>query len=284
MIRRALTILLASAGAACALLAIAAVEGCGPSQLSKDYAAYDTRVEAILERELAVWKKLEAVLNEQAQAENPDAERFRAVVTGESVPFYDEMKRDVAAAAPAQTALGTAHETLVKYADRRATFAHLLAGNLDVLSHGDPWQSLVGKDNALQSAMNEYAQLVQGKPESQDQRFSLVQTALKDFQRLCVEPLGAGRLTAAQMAEIVKSQIQPKIREARGTQFEDDDQGRAVRAALVTADEFFDAVQQSAALMESSARLKRDTEALAKECDDLFLKFREEMKAVRGRM
>jgi hypothetical protein len=284
MRRLAVTTLVTSVAAAAALLAIGVAQGCGPSQLSKAYTAYDGKAELILDREVAVWRKLLTLLNEQALSDTPDAERFRAVVVGESVPFYDAMKGDVAKAAPSQPELAAAHETLVKYADRRAAFARLVADSIDVLRRGDPWHELDAKDTALQAAMTDYAQRVQGRAVPPDNRFNLIQSAEKDFQRLCVEPLREGRVTAAQMGEIVKTQIQPKIREARGTQFEDDEEGRSVRAALAAADEFFDAVQQSAVLMEASAKLKRDTEALAKEGDDLVAKFRDEMKAVRGRM
>ena len=284
MRRLAVTTLVTFAVAAAALFVIGVAQGCGPTPLSKSYAAYDGKAEVILDREAAVWRKLLTLLNEQAASETPDPERFRAVVVGESVPFYESMKADVAAAAPAQPELAAAHEKLVKYADRRAAFARLIADSLDVLRRGDPWHELDAKDGALQSAMADYAQRVQGRTVPPDQRFNIIQNAEKDFQRLCVEPLGNGRLTAAQMGEIVKTQIQPKIREARATQFEDDEEGRSIRAALAAADEFFDAVQKSAELMETSAKLKRDTEALAREGDELVGKFRDEMKAVRGRM
>ena len=278
-----MSVLLTSAAAAVAF-AVAVAPGCGPSGLAKVYDAYDKRAESILVSEAPVWMRLVTLIQDQGNSETPDPERLKAVVAGESVPFYDKMKGDVAAAAPSVPELATAHGTLVKFAEKRAEFAHRVAGALDVLSRGDPWRDLDAKDSALQAAMIDYARRVEGRVAPPDERFSLIQTAEKDFQRLCVMPLGAGHITAAQMGEIVKTRIQPKIREARGTSFEDDEEGRSLRAALAAADEFFDAVTKSGALMEASARLKRDLDALDLECTELYTKFREEMKAVRGRM
>ena len=279
----AMSVLTASAGVI-ALLVLGVAPGCGPSKLSKAYEVYDKKVEAILDREKAAWQKLSSLVSEQGHSETPDPQRLREVLTGESIPFYDALKGEVAAVAPDQPELASAHATLVKYADRRATFAHLVAGSLDVIARGDPWTALDAKGRALQSAMMDYARRLEGRVAPPDQRFALVQSADRDFQRLCVEPLAEGRLTAAQMGEIVKTRLQPKIREARNSSFDDDEEGRTVRAAVVACDEFLDAAQAAGPLLETSARLTRDLEALDRECTELFKKFMEEMKAIRGRM
>lgn len=284
MSRPAVSFLVASLCVASALLAVVVAPGCGPSQLSKDYAAYDQKAEAILEREKAVLTKLLALYNDQSHSETPDPKLFKSVVTGESVPFYDAMKGEVAAAAPSQPGLASPQETLVKYAERRAALAHAIADGVDVLVGSDPWHEVDAKDTALASAMSDYAQRVQGRAAPPDQRFSLIQNSERDFQRLCVEPMRDGRLTAEQMGEVVKTQIQSKIREARSSQFDDDDEGRALRASLVAADEYFDAVQRATVLMESLARRNHDIQALVKEGDDLYKKFMDEMKHVRDRM
>jgi hypothetical protein len=284
MRRLAVTSLVTSVGAALALLAAVVAQGCGPSQLSKDYAAYDARAEKIIEREMAAWQRLLALLNEQTQsAEPPPADRFRQAAK-DAVPFYEAIQRDVAAAAPAQADLAAPHETLVKFADRRAAFARRVAEGVELLGHGDPWRDLDAKDAKLQAAKVDYVERVQDRLESADQRFFVLQNASRDFQRLCVEPLGEGRLTAAQMSEIVRTRIQPKIREARASKFEDDEESRSLRAAVIAADEYFDAAQQASPVMEAQTRLMHDILSLTKESDELYMKFRDEMKAVRGRM
>jgi len=283
MRRLAVASLVTSACAALALLAIAVAPGCGPSQLSKQYAAYDARADAILERQKPVWQRLMDVMVEQHGEEAPDIERCRTVF-GEAAPFYEALKGEVAAAAPAQPELATAHELLLKFADRRAAFARVVAGGVDILFQGDPWRDLDAKDAALRSAMLDYAQRIQGRLAPPDPRYHVIENALKDFQRLCVEPLGNGRLTADQVSEIVKTRIQPKVREARASQFEDDEEGRSIRAAVFAADAFLDAMPQSAALMESRARMSAEVESLGRESEELYTKFKDEMKAVRGRM
>jgi len=284
MSRLAVTSLLTSASAAIALLAVGAAPGCGPSQLSKDYAAYDAKAEEILKREGATWRRLAGLLKDQLAAESPDSTGFESAVRGECVPFYDKLKEEVAAAAPANENLAAAQAALAKFAAKRAEFAHVVGAGIDLYGSGDPARRLDKKDAAFREAISDYSERIRGRVAPPDQRFSVVQTARSDLERLCFKPLAEGRLTSDQMREIVKTKIQPRVREARNSKFEDDDESRAVRAAVVATDEFLDAVQQEVGRIEASDRLSRDTESLAKEGDESLKKFIEEMKAVRGRM
>ena len=284
MRRLAVTSLVTSFAVVLALLAVGVAQGCGPSQLSKDFAAYDTRAEKIIERELVAWKRLLDLLNEQTQsAEPPPADRFLQAAR-DAVPFYESIQRDVAAAAPTEPELKAPHETLVAFADRRAKFAKVLEGGVELLTHGEAWRELESKDAKLTVAMQDYAEHVQGRVESADQRFFVIQNALKDYQRLCLDQIAEGRITAPQASELIKTRIQPKIREARASKFEDDEEGRALRAAVIAADEYFDVAQKTTPAMEAKAHLMHDVLSLTKESDELFVKFRDEMKAVRGRM
>jgi hypothetical protein len=284
MRRLAVTTLVTFAAAAAALLVIGAAQGCGPTPLAKAWAEYDGKAEAILQREDAAWRKLAGLLKDQLAAESPDTTGFDTAVRGECVPFYDKLKDDVAAVAPAHEGLAEAHGALVKFAAKRAEFAHVVEAGLDLYGSGDPARRLDKKDAAFRAALADYAQRLQGRMEPPDQRFAVVQAAERDLERLCFEPLSDGRRTGDQVREIVKTVIQPRVKEARDSKFEDDAEGRAVRAAVVAMDEFLDAVQQELGRIEASARLSRDTATLAKDGDAFLQKFKDEMKAVRGRM
>lgn len=284
MSRTAVPSLVTSACAALALVAIGVAQGCGPTQLSKDYGAYDAKTEAILTREFAMWVKFAGLLKDQLAAETPESTGFETAVRGECVPFYDKLKDEIAGIAPANEGLATAQAALAKFAAKRAEYAHVVQAGLDLYGSGDPARRLDKKDAAFHEAIFDYSQRIRDRVQPPDQRFSVVQTARTDLERLCFEPLKEGRLTVDQVREVVRTKIQPQVREARNSKFEDDDEGRSVRAAVIATDEFLDAVQQEFGRIEASARLSRDTELLAKEGDEFRQKFKDEMKIARGKM
>lgn len=277
---RALAVLVPVLGLAAALVA---APSCGKSELAKAYESYTAKVEPLLDREAAVWKKLRDLVNEQGQDESPDLTRFADVLQRESVPFYDEFRTDVGKLEPGDPALAPAQEALAKFAKARADFVHEFADNLDALRVDGPSGKLAVTDRALTGAMGEYSKTLQGDLASGDTRFADLISLQTDFQTNVIEPLSEGRRTAEDGKERIETRILPKIRDIRATKFADDDSARLLRNAVAASEEFFLAVVPNLPRMEAGARLKRSSTALEKDANDALVKFRDEMKSVRGR-
>jgi hypothetical protein len=279
---RAFLAVLAFAGFVFAVLL--AAPSCGPSHLSKAYGAYSAQVEPLLDREAPVWKKLASLLNEQSQGEDPNFKRFAEALRAESIPFYKEFAAAVDRIQPGDPDLATAHAALVKFAKSRAEFVRVLAENLETVRIGDPESKMNVKDAALTSAAAAYGESINGEMSKADNRFSELIALETAFQTTCIEPLADGKATADDARDRIAKEILPKIKSLRATKFLDDEPSRRLRAAIAAAEEFFDAVVEDLPRMEAAARLRRASSTLNTEGEDSMKAFRDEMKAIRGRM
>lgn len=270
---------LAAVGAS---LLLAASPGCGPSDAAKAYSAYEAKAEPLLDREIAVWKKLAEAIEAQTSGEAEDADRLASIVRGETVPFYTAMREQAAAAAPAHASLEQAHAILVQYVDKRLAFARAIVDGLGTLTAVEP--ALDARNAELERAVSEYAEIVGRAGRPPDSRFNEVMNAQKDFAEQALMPLVEGRATAKDVEERIRSRTLARLKALRNETYADDAEGKALKAAVFAAADFFDAVVGALPRFETSARLKRQTEGLAKEGDDLLRRFREELKAVRQRL
>jgi hypothetical protein len=273
--------------AAVALLVVAAVlvtPSCGPSNLSKAYAAYSAQVEPLLDREAPVWKKLAALLNEQSQGEDPNFKRFSEVLRSESAPFYAGFGASVEELEPGDPGLASAHAALVRFAKSRVELTRVLAENLDAVRIGDPESRMNVKDRALSSAIAAYGEAIHGEMSKADNRFTELVALESDYQTNCIEPLSGGKASADDLKDRIQKVMLPKIRSLRATKFADDEPSRRLNETLAAAEEYFAAVVEDLPLMEGAARLRRALSTLTVEGDDSLKAFRDEMKAVRNRM
>lgn len=268
-----------------ALLAAAlVVPSCGKSGLAKSYQAYEARVEPMLDHEIPMWKRVATLLNEQADPDAADFERFATVVQGDALPFYERFRKDAEALDPAEPALVAAHAELLAYAKARQEFVQLLAGSLDVMRKGETTRVRDLKDVALRTAMESYGATLASPSDPPDTRFSELILIATDFQSSCLEPLSEGRVTGADVKERLESRTLPKLRSLRATKFGEDEPSRLLREALAAAEEFFKSVVDDLPRMEAGARLRGASAKLVEEGDERLKKFRESLAAVRRQL
>jgi hypothetical protein len=210
--------------------------------------------------------------------------RFADVLRAESLPFYMQFSAAMERIEPSDPDLTAAHASLVKFAKSRAEFVRVLADNIDTVKIGDPDSKMNVKDAALTSAAAAYGESIHGEMSKADNRFSELIALETAFQTTCIEPLAEGKISADDAKERVAKQILPKIKSLRATKFLDDEPSRRLVAALAAAEEAFDAFVENMPLMEAAARLRRASTTLSTEGEDSMKAFRDEMKAIRGRM
>ncbi len=250
------------------------------SDLSKAYRPYNAKVEKLLDSEAETGKRLEQLLRSQYEPD-ADSERYADFVTKTAVPFYDGLLASVKDLAPGDPGLAAAQGELLKFAQARADFAHVLAANLDALRLTDTTRKLTDKIGAAERSKSAYGDTLVGPAASPDPRFAELSELAKDFQAACFEPMSRGKATAKDVEAHLRSLILPRVKKIRESKFEDDESSQRLRDAVAATQEFYEAVIPDLPAMEARARLKNATESADAAAADAMKKFKEALDVVR---
>ncbi len=266
--------------AALALLAT----NCGPTPLEKAFPDYDSKVEKLLDDDLAVWKRLLALYNEQIQSGGAGHAKFESYVKKDAIPTYDKLVADVAAIQPAEPELQKAHEILVKHAAARAAFAHLLAQNLDVFSPEAAGDELGRKTSAAEYAVQDYDKWTHDdQTRVADARFTELRGLRNDFANR-FEKFQGHKIARAELDDFIRKEAIPKVKKLRAGRFDEDEPSRLLREAIATTEEYYAVLADSLPMIERQLTFAEESDRLSKEGDDLLKRFRDELKQIRNKL
>jgi len=256
-----------------------ALVSCGESPLRRAAGAYRAEVEPLLAREEKVWRQVGETSAELDH--DPKGPRYFAFLEGTAVPWYEEMRAALAAAAPGHERLAGAHGDFLRFADLRREFVRMEIGRRDLLA--DPGVTAAEEARIRAGiAETEYYESLGG--ELPDSRFSEL-SALRDEVVVQMLPaLRDGRRDVPEAVERIRRHVLPKLRELRDSRYGDDARSKALRRAVALAEDAMrtlaDALPANVALdratLLSSARAKESEEVRRRAVDALAAASREE--------
>jgi len=249
---------------ACAVfgLLLAALSGCGKSELELALEAYKPEVERLLAAEGRVWDKVARLSADRLDASRP----YFDYVRGDAHEFYTAFVKDVNALEPGHAELDRLHRDLVRVAEGRLEFVVLESRNEAVYAEqsGDPRvQELNQAFAEAIAAETRYRNWVR-EPRSRrhfDGRFTQLEQLATRWKRL-KDQLHTEQLSVAEVQAGVLAEVLRKVQKMRQGKFVSENE-KLVREAVVASETMYDLDIQCMPLLDRARRAAAPAQAAA---------------------
>ncbi len=264
-----------------AVLTASSITGCGGSGLGAAYNAYKKQVEPALEKEATLWKRLVKLV--PAEADDAALKRYYEYLDSTALPFYAQLREDLAALESGHLELEASHTELVSFVEARLEFVHseirARAMNERARSRDGGLLALFEQEGVANSETAEYLRLVADT--APDAKLGELNQIVEGFRRKWFEPMQRGEKDPDAVQRRLRTHVLPRIAELRQKRYGDDAASRQLKEVVAAWEVWHSLFAESCTLYSDVIHAKTGSEAAVHRSEQHLADFRAHLKTVR---
>jgi len=265
------------------LAGVAAVVGstcCGPSDLERQYGAYVSVADPLLEQESERWDRIVNLIKKrQGDAAMP---RYYAYLRETALPYYTEFRDAVLTIDPEGARLTEAHVELVRFAEARLEFLHLESNGEAVYRRASEDGSLIAIQTLVQEGeMLRIAYLKSVGDDVPDAKFGEMFQIIDPFTSRYFQPMQQQLVDPSEVQVRLRSHVIPALKELQRRKFGDSEQDRLLKLCIAKWVEWHELLAKTCPLLQEVMRTKTNSEQAAKDAEAALGEFLKHLEKIR---